>query len=272
MQQIPEIKLRLNRLQIPEYTFGEYGDWTLRPCHVSEGPAEVFDWGYATGPQWEPAFPVLTDAEGRRWMSANRLEQESQATHLASAHGTVVVCGVGIGMYLYNVVQKSEVQRVFAVDLDQTVIDMVRQNAERHGWPEFQKVVFLQGDARLLTRRDLSLHGVQSESDFVYVDIWPTLADKNTVVDSRTIAANLNPRAAGFWGQELALLDWATEVRDPPVQDPDQLTLDNFDEWCLALDMVMQIRSVDYLRYALVCWLNQKARVEYNPNVRKRSK
>lgn len=266
-------QLRMDRLVVPEYTFNRYGNWELRPYHDNDSGAEVFEWGYATGPQWEPVYPVLKCAGGGCTITANRFEREMAAIHLASARGTVVVCGLGMGLYLYNVIQKPGVQQVMVVEQDQDLIDMVAWNAHMHHWLGFHKVKFMPMDPLLVTRGDLSrYYGLQDEPDFVYVDLWHRLELNKMARDLARVGTNLNPRTAGFKGQELALMRWASTLRQPPVEPLDQLSLENFDEWCLWLDMVLQVRSLDYLRYALVCWLNQQERVEFKAQVRQRSK
>jgi hypothetical protein len=264
----PNIKMRLDRLTVPEYTAGRYGDWTLARVHEALERAEIFDWGYATGPQWEPNYWVVYKEADEVWMSTNRMERESHATHLGSAHGIVVVCGVGLGLFLYNVVQKPEVQRVFAVDVADSAITLVNQCAQTHNWPDWQKVQFIQKDAMELTRADLSRFDCRKEPDFLYVDIWQGLGDPNAVAQVQHVANNLSPRTVGFWGQELELMRWAIQTG----LDPRRLTLDDFDAWCLRLDMVMQVRERDYLRYALVTAINQQGKVQYPKNIRQRSR
>lgn len=262
------IKMHLERPAVPDYVAGEYGPWTLGKVHDALEQAEIFEWGYATGPQWEPNYWVLRDREGIPWMSTNRLERESHAVHVASARGTVVACGVGLGLFVYNVAQKSNVERVFAVDVSEHVIEMLERCAVDCRWPNWYKVQFIHKDAMQLTRTDLSRHGCQNEPDFLYVDVWPVLGHPDVVTDTQTVVRNVRAKSVGFWGQELELIRWAMREQE---LDPNQLNLDHFDAWCLHLDMVMQVRSLDYLRFALVVAINQHGKTNY-PRIRQRSR
>ena len=241
----------LDRLRVPEYPEGEHGPWTL-----SYAPGEAGNcWGYVTGPQMERSYPILS-RDGRTWMTGARKETESHAVHAQFATGTVVVCGVGLGLFIHNVISKPDVVRVFAVDQDPHIIRMVRDLSHSQRWPGRGKVIWMEKNALDVSRTDLSRHGFQEVPDYLYVDIWPELADRRTIPDTQRIASQLSPRVAGFWGQELALMTWARYHRIPTIPDLNDVDLDHFDEWCLWLDMVQQHRSTDYLNMCRVIFQN----------------
>jgi len=260
---IPTIELRMERMIVPSYTVGYFGNWMVEQRVPSNPYAEVEDWGYVTGMRWDPSYPLLKDEHGRIAYAANRMAREVGGVHLAKAHGTVVLCGVGMGLFLYNVVQKPVVQRVFVVDVDAALLSLVFQNSRDNDWPNMHKVEYLRGDPRDFTQdvlRGMSAQFITEPADYLYVDTWPHLGHPDTIHDFRHIVNNVKPLAAGFAGQELNFMDWATGERMPPVEPFDTVTLTNFDEWCLWCEGYMHIRSLDYLRYCLITWMNQKAR------------
>jgi hypothetical protein len=69
------------------------------------------------------------ERDGDMWMSTSRLERESHAIHVKHATGNVVVCGVGMGMYLFNIAGLDRVERIVAVELDSS---RDRSPAQRH--------------------------------------------------------------------------------------------------------------------------------------------
>src|SRR5258708_4132125 len=131
----------LPRLEVPDYYCGVYGDWTLK-----EKPGESFERGYFTGYDTEPPGHYIM-RNGHIWMSTSRLERESHAIHLKHARGNVVMCGVGMGMYLYNISCQPEVERIIAVDLDPNVIELVQNATNFQEWPGRDKIRFVHKDA-----------------------------------------------------------------------------------------------------------------------------
>jgi hypothetical protein len=187
----------------PPYSTGQYGEWTLW-----EKPEETYELGYFTGFGAEPPGHYLV-RDGHIWMSDSRLERESHAVHLKHARGTVVVCGVGMGMYLYNIAGMPEVERIIAVDLERPVMDLVQHATGFDDWPGRRKIRFVQKNALHLTPDDVGPHAI----DYLYVDIWPELGDPGTISQTRAIQAVVRARKIGWWGQELDFVQWLFENR-----------------------------------------------------------
>lgn len=262
--------MNLTRLEVPNLSPGDYGPWRIVD-HADASPTgedvEAYECGYATGPQWEPAFKVLK-SDAYDHSSTSRFHREAGAVHLLSARGTVVLCGLNTGMLLHNIAKKEEVEAVMVVESDTHLMEMVQDNAASHDWPGMEKVRFILGDPQHLRMRDLS--PITASPMFLCVDYFAPGNWKVAQEHARKIASELNPRMVSFCGQELALMEWAKKRGD----DLQRMDLDKFDIWCLELDMVMQHRSMDYLRYALVVQLNQTAyrQARRQQRVRKGSK
>lgn len=253
----------LDRLLVPQYEEGPWGDWTMEYAPAEAGHC----WGYVTGPQAERSYPILKRG-GHIWMTGARRETESHAVHLKFATGVVVVCGIGIGLFIHNVIRKPDVHRVFAVDNDQAILDAVRQMSDAQEWQGRDKIKWVKKDALSLTRTKLSQHGTQCVPDYLYVDIWPTMGDRRTVPDTQRIASQLTPMVTGFWGQELAFMAWAKFHRIPSTPNLDEVGLDHFDEWCLWLDLIQQHRSSDYLSMCRVVYQNHEDEARHRSMVR----
>ena len=203
----------------PPYRCGAFGGgWTMK--HKAE---ETVERGYFTGLGAEPPGHYL-EHDGYCWMSTSRLERESHAVHVARARGTVVVCGVGMGMYLHNIVARPKVDRVVAVDRDPAVIAMIRgDGAGIETWTGREKLRFVQADALRLTPDDLRAATGGATVDYLYVDIWPELCDSSAVSHVQAIQRVVGAAEVGWWGQEVDFVEWAFHRRpaghEPGVDD-----------------------------------------------------
>ena len=185
-------------------------------------------------------------------MVSSRRELESQAVHLKYARGVVVMCGVGMGIMLYNLCMKPDVSLVVAVDSDPGVIEWVRGLSAE--WLGADKIRWLVGDALNLDRTALSRHaGVQDVADYLYADIWSVLGAERAAQDVAAIQSRLLARSVGWWGQEIDFVMWAKDSGF----EWDMVDLDAFDLWCLDIDMVLHERSSKYIRYCRQVVINQ---------------
>ncbi len=183
---------------LPTYRPAELGDWRVRIHLPSRGD------GYLATQALE-SRAVLTRA-GKVWMSTGLLEQESHAWHVHCARGTVVVAGLGLGMYAYAAAMKPEVERVIVADLSPEIIALMRAATDFDRWPCRDKVTLLEADA---LSEDFA-RGVEDANDgrpidYLYADIWPNFPAGEAPAQTAAMVRRLQPKAAGWWGQELAL-------------------------------------------------------------------
>lgn len=169
-------------------------NWRLEQAMIIAAP------GYFSGPRQLTWMNHLLVRDGETWMSLVPGEVESQMPHLAAAHGTVVVCGLGMGLMAYAVSARQNVDRVVVVERDPEVITMFRQFASFEDWPQRAKVDIVQADARAFR-----MDGV----DFLYADIWPYYRMDSMLADMTQMHANIPAPSCGYWGQELDMVDWA---------------------------------------------------------------
>ncbi len=229
----PRIPLDLPGLESPKYRCGEYGAWNLR-----SKPGETFERGYFTGFASEPPGYYLV-RDGHIWMSTSRLERESHAIHLKQARGKVVVCGVGMGMYLFNIAAKPAVEQIVAVDLDRAVIDLVENATSFGSWPGREKIRFVNRNALSLTPSDIGLGQV----DYLYVDIWPELGDPLALLQTQAIQSVVHAQSVGWWGQEIDFIQWLFDHR-PEAHLP---TISDLVEFNRGTKLPLAEESPDYL-------------------------
>jgi hypothetical protein len=123
--------------------------------------------------------------------------------HIAAAKGTVVVAGLGMGFYVYNIIRRPEVERVIVVEKDRDLVRLFDRAIDRLQWKGRNKFELVIKDA-LEYKPD---HHV----DFLYADIWPFLGDSEALSLTKQIQANIKAEQVGFWGQEFDFATWLIE-------------------------------------------------------------
>ena len=180
-------------LKIPTYHPLSLESWSLRKY---PGLPQL---GYFTNRQGTgEVFALLRDQES--WMSTAWDEIESQAPHVAAAQGHVVIMGAGMGVVLYNILQKTDVERVTLVERDPVVLDLLRQVTDLDSWPGIEKLTSEIVDAfDYRPRRPV---------DFLYVDIWALPGDVEALPHTRQIQQQVQAASVGWWTQEIEFLFW----------------------------------------------------------------
>ncbi len=188
--------------QSPQYSCGKYGEWALR-----DKPLESIERLFTDFDNEPPGNYLIKN--GHIWMSTSRLERESHAIHLKHAKGNVLVCGVGMGMYLFNIAAKPEVEKIIAVDLDPVILDLVQQATGFKSWVGWDKITFVRKDALELSPEDLG----PEQIDYLYIDIWPELGNPEALAQTRMIQSVVDAKRVGWWGQEIDFMDWLSGHR-----------------------------------------------------------
>ena len=194
---------------LPSYRPVELGDWRVRLHLPSRGD------GYLATQALE-SRAVLTRA-GKVWMCTGLLEQESHAWHVHCARGTVVVAGLGLGMYAYAAAMKPEVEHVIVADLSPEIIALMQASTDFERWPCREKLTLIEADA---LSEDFARRVAEACSgqtiDYLYADIWPNFPADEAPAQTAAMVRRLQPKAAGWWGQELALA-YACRARGVPL-------------------------------------------------------
>jgi hypothetical protein len=190
---------------LPAYRQTRHEEW-----QVVRHLASLAD-GYASGTGVEPERYVLY--HGRTaWMSTGLMEQESHAWHVAQATGNVVAAGLGLGLYAFAASLKPEVERVVVVEREPAVIAVAAAAADIASWPGRHKLLLLEGDALAPETARAVMDAIGGRPpDYLYADIWPVCADARAPAETAAMVAALTPRAAGWWGQELAFVHWCRD-------------------------------------------------------------
>ncbi len=184
-------------LLLPQYQAGLQGDWKLQVNGCG------LDHGYHSGLWFVPSMPILSrrNSQGawETWMSLSVHEIESQELGCRYAVGTVVVMGLGMGWIALNAALCHEVTKVIVIERDPHVIDLFKSTGSIDGLrPEHRdKIEIIESDA---------LTWQPTEAiDFLYADIWLTLAEPETLAQVRRMQENIKAKQVYYWGQEISL-------------------------------------------------------------------
>ena len=180
-------------LRLPEYRPVTLGHWKLKKV------PQIMQFGYFQEWQGTEEMDALFYDEVT-WMSTARDEIDSQAPHVATAFGHVVVMGAGMGVVIYNLLSMSQVQRVTLVERDPQVLELLRQSTGYEQWPGAEKLQIEIVDARE--------YRPTQPVDHLYVDIWATAGESQVVAEIQRIQSQVQAHQLGWWGQELHFLDW----------------------------------------------------------------
>lgn len=179
-------------LRSPPYKAIKHGRWELKNAKNPAG----FTIGYFLPPGPSPETTWVLSKDKQIWMSIMPMELESQSHHANLAYGHVVVCGLGMGVLVWNLLQNPKVTKVTVLEKDKSIIKMFGVYSK--GW--------LHDPSRLdIYNVDAAQFFSGTVIDTLLVDIWANLGDLNAEKDTRKIFKNIPAKQVGWWGQEL---DW----------------------------------------------------------------
>jgi hypothetical protein len=242
------MKLPWPELKLPAYKTGKHGPWTLSDT-TGAMP------GYFTPYVKERTVPALRRKEYNKdivWMSLTQMEQESHMPHIMAAHGHTVVMGLGMGMYLYNIIQKKNVERVTVIEKDKRVYELLKRITDIDQWPGIEKVKFVTCDARCwFTLEDV---------DFLYADFWKRMSDRNAAKWTAEVVDNVKPRMFGYWTQEMDFVHYLSSKKIK-IDDADLFHFDMFAKSIAGENLSHMVGQGDrqYLLLCCICIMIQIA-------------
>jgi hypothetical protein len=227
---------------LPTYKRVSIGKWKCEP--TPDGDRIMGYWrphNYAP-PGW--MFLQKLKDNWLIWMSLTPMELESHMPHIAAAHGTVVVAGLGMGFYLYNILRKPEVTKVIVLEKDRNVGRLFAHSIQIPDWQGFHKADIVFGDA-LNYKPDFPV-------DFLYADIWPHLGDYQALNLTQKLQANIKAKEVGFWGQEFDFITWLMDRKLPGPVDS-HATHANYNAFCAEVGLpLVERESKRYPKLAYV--------------------
>ena len=128
--------------------------------------AEHTPFGY-----FEQSFPYpAVIKNGLIWMSIIPHEIETMKHPIQNAKGRVLVLGLGLGYYLFNVLNKHEVTSVDVVELDRSIISLFNKYLINK-FPHREKINIIYGDGIEYLKNN------KKQYDYIFSDIWHNVGD-----------------------------------------------------------------------------------------------
>lgn len=114
-------------------------------------------------------YPALVKDE-TIWMSVIPHEINTMKQPICNAFGNVLVMGLGLGYYLFHILEKEEVKSVDVIECDEQVIDLFN-TCLIDKFPNKDKIKIIKDNAISY------LNNTNRKYDYVFVDIWHNVAD-----------------------------------------------------------------------------------------------
>lgn len=155
-------------------------DWTLTNLYYSPFEGFVYDelridnktfaehtpFGYF---EKKFVYPALIQNE-QIWMSIIPHEIETMKKPIQNAHGKVLVLGLGLGYYLYHISNKSSVEEIDVIEIDQNIIDLFKKHLLSK-FPNKTKINIINADAHKYLEKN------NKHYNYVFADIWHNVGD-----------------------------------------------------------------------------------------------
>lgn len=169
--------------------FGHSGPWSIEPGHVIDGRA------YRLGADdpMPPGCRILFHSQRGIVMSDAPHQVMTLQPGIAACTGRVLVCGLGLGVFLAQILMKPDVESIVVMEVDRDVIALV--------WPAFQdsRATLIIGDASSYPQN------VLGRFDAAFIDIWDTDSGRD-LQDRDALLERWKPWASRVvvWGHERA--------------------------------------------------------------------
>ena len=122
-------------------------------------------------------LPMICD-ENVGWMSPELFEKTTMQEAVDHATGNVLVVGLGIGFYPFNILLKEDVKKVTIIERNQDIIALFKKNILPQ-FPRREDVEIIQGDAL-----DLLSNELLKTYEYTFVDIWRNEDDGVQILSS----------------------------------------------------------------------------------------
>jgi hypothetical protein len=144
-------------------------------------------------------LPMICD-ENVGWMSPELFEKTTMQEAVDHAFGNVLVVGLGIGFYPFNILMKENVKKVTIIERNQDIISLFKKNILPQ-FPRKEDVEIIQGDAL-----DLLSNDFLKTYDYTFVDIWRNEDDGVQILSSVLKCLDLSKELnMDFWIEDAIL-------------------------------------------------------------------
>lgn len=168
---------------------------------------------------------ISLSKNGETIMSCTPMELESHVIAQKSAHGRVVVAGLGLAMITCSLLKKSNVKQLVVLEKDRQIIDLypsILSGDDRALWVknvESGRLKVLELDCTEVL--PASARETIGPVDYLWNDTWNALGSQEALPRTQFLCRQLKPKQADYWGWELdvafrSILDSRTDTKRSP--------------------------------------------------------
>jgi hypothetical protein len=205
-----QLPTEFKALDYPAYEEAALGRWKIFQAPTIAVPVAA----YFTTVAAMPAANWVLMKNHTVWMSLTPMEMQSQGYHARLAAGHVVVMGLGMGALVFNLLQNPRVTKITVCELEPEVVELLKMAA-----PWFAQAC-QSGHLEIHVGDAFEFKIKGGIPDLLLVDIWAGMGNSRSESDVLRITQNVPARTVGWWGQELAIVDWIHEKFDAPNRFP----------------------------------------------------
>lgn len=187
-------------LLVPEMSNGKY---LIRHIDVDEEEVKkaklmsIMSFEYGEFYDFEPGTYVQLvrnpgERDGAIVMSDTPMERRTNRRILELAKGEVLIAGLGIGMILYPILQKPEVDRVTVVEIERDVTSMMYKTVVQWAKDAGKGLRIINDDIELFDHQE-------KKYDTIYFDIWDEISGDNWKQMKRLTKRFKYRRKPGGW-------------------------------------------------------------------------
>lgn len=127
------------------------------------------------------------------WMSVMPHEINTMKQPIKNAHGNVLVLGLGLGYYVFNILSKNNVNKVTVIENDQRIISLFKEQLLPK-FPNKEKLEIIYGDAIDFIKNS------PRKFDYCFADIWHNVGDGEMLYLKIKSAENKRPETQfDYW-------------------------------------------------------------------------
>lgn len=168
---------------------------------------------------------ISLNKNGETIMSCTPMELESHVIAQKSAHGRVVVAGLGLAMITCSLLKKPNIKQLVVLEKERQIIDLypsILSDDDRALWVQNMKsgrLKVLELDCTEVL--PASAREAIGRVDYLWNDTWNALGSKEALPRTQFLCQQLKPKQADYWGWELdvairSVLDSRTDTKRSP--------------------------------------------------------
>lgn len=217
---------------IPPYSMDTKGRLRFAPTPVPLSTGYFSGMRKAQHVHW-----ALTQRNQSEWKTLDTLTTrslEAAIPLIAAARGKVVLCGLGMGVILHNILRNPAVTEVHIYEKDARKLEMLITKADLYDWPGWSKVKHTRTGGGPLA---VPINPRSIRPDVLIYDRGDDISRQRNIYEAVRLTERFGATATVWTGMELDFIEWLHVELHGADYDPatkvhaEQVTADAAEEW-----------------------------------------